>query len=87
MLFTKEIDKIITENFSHDEYNNLLITTESDNGKVSVLAKTFSSFMNSIVMRARPGKIEKSIFASHGDISKVESIQITKLNKAKNMEE
>lgn len=76
-----EFFDICKENFTHDEYNTLVLAMESSgDAKLNILARGVNTLVNQILAffkrkETREELINKEILRSNGDITKVESIQ------------
>ena len=81
MFYSKELEKVMLENFSHSELNNFAIAMESPNVSTDVMKQAFDAVLGGMTSFVReivsPRKLDKDIEASHGDITKVKGIEIT----------
>jgi len=74
---------IIKENCSHDDFNHLMITMESDKGKLSVVQDTLKKVLQNLIgkisdlMKTEKGKEFDEIAKSNGDITKVKGFDTT----------
>lgn len=81
MFYSKELDAVMRENFSYQQLNKFAIAMESPNLSTDVMKQAFDTVVGGLTSYIRelisPRKLDKSIEASHGDITKVKSLEIT----------